>query len=100
MGLIAGRADLVLIRPGDYVDEDLISSLMKHPSIRGASPFLTTYVRPATDGAEPFLLIGFDPILDRSFRPWRIAEVGDQDPMVWLNLLKEPHHRLGPRPDR
>jgi len=91
MDLIAGRADLVLVRPGGYVDENLISSLLKHPAIVAASPFLMTYVRPATEGADPFLLIGFDPILDRSFRPWQIAQAGDQDPMVWLNLLKEPY---------
>jgi putative ABC transport system permease protein len=91
MGLIAGRADLVLIRPGGYVDEDLISSLLKHPAIRGASPFLATYVRPSREGAEPFLLIGFDPILDRSLRPWRITETGVSNPMVWLSLLKEPY---------
>jgi putative ABC transport system permease protein len=89
--LIAGRADLVLIRPGGYVDENLISALLRHPAIKAASPFLTTYVRPSRVGAEPFLLIGFDPILDGSFHPWRIAEADDQDPMVWLNLLKEPY---------
>jgi putative ABC transport system permease protein len=91
MDLIAGRADTILVRPGGYVDEKLISLLLKHPSIDGASPILTTYVRQPKDGADPFLLIGFDPILDRSFRGWQITEIGDQDSMVWLDLLKEPY---------
>jgi putative ABC transport system permease protein len=91
MELIAGRADKVLVRPGGFVPEEIISRLLNHPYIDSASPFLTTYVRPAGYETDPFLLIGFDPILDRSFRSWQIAARGDQDPMIWLNLLKEPY---------
>jgi putative ABC transport system permease protein len=91
MDLIAGQSDLALIRPGGYVEENLISGLLKHPAIRGASPISTTYVRPTTAGAEPFLLIGFDPILDRSFRPWQVERSGDQDSIAWLNLIKDPY---------
>ena len=91
MDLIAGRADAILVRPGGYVDENLIAPLLKHPLIDAASPLLMTYVRAAGEDEDPFLLIGFDPILDRSFRPWQIARAGDQDPMVWLDLLKEPY---------
>ena len=91
MDLIAGSADRVVVRPGGYVDAKLISSLLKHPAITGASPILTTYVRPTVKGAEPFLLIGFDPILDRSFRAWQVARAGEPNSMTWLDLLKEPY---------
>jgi putative ABC transport system permease protein len=90
MELIAGRADKVLVQPGGLVPEEIISRLLKHPYIESASPFLTTYVRPAKNEADPFLLIGFDPILDRPIRSWQIADLHQQDPLVWLNLLKEP----------
>ncbi|UCD77332.1 MAG: ABC transporter permease [Desulfobacterales bacterium] len=91
MELIAGGADQVLVRPGGGVPEELISRLLTHPSIHSASPFFSTYVRPAIEGADPFLLIGFDPLLDRSFRNWQIAETGGQDPRLWLNLIKDPY---------
>jgi putative ABC transport system permease protein len=76
MDLIAGRADHVLTRPGGYVPEDLMSKLLNHPAIQNASPFLSTYTRAAQEGTEPFLLIGFDPILDRPLRDWRGAIKG------------------------
>jgi putative ABC transport system permease protein len=91
MELIAGRADKVLVRPGGLVPEEIIARLLKHPYIESASPFLTTYVRPAQKEADPFLLIGFDPILDRPIRSWQTGELNQQDPLVWLNLLKEPY---------
>jgi putative ABC transport system permease protein len=91
MDLIAGRADHVLTRPGGYVPESLITDLLKHPAIQSASPVLTTYTRVAQDGAKPFLLIGFDPILDRPLRNWRIRPKSNQEAPVWLDLLKEPY---------
>ena len=90
MDLIAGRADHVLTCPGGYVSEDLMSKLLNHPAIQNASPVLSTYIRAAQTGAEPFLLIGFDPILDRPLRGWRVAQKSNQEALVWLNLLKEP----------
>ena len=94
MDLIAGRADHVLTRPGGYVPESLITDLLKHPAIQSASPVLTTYTRIAQDGARPFLLIGFDPILDRPLRNWRIHPKSYQEAPVWLDLLKEPYTLL------
>jgi len=90
MDLIAGRADHVLTRPGGYVPEDLMSKLLNHPAIQNASPFLSTYTRATREGTEPFLLIGFDPILDRPLRDWRVAQKSSQEALVWLDLLKEP----------
>jgi putative ABC transport system permease protein len=91
MDLIAGQADHVLTRPGGYVPEELIPQLLNHPTIQNASPFLTTYTRVAQDDSQPFLLIGFDPILDRPLRSWQVAQLEDQAAVVWLDLLKEPY---------
>lgn len=90
MDLIAGRADYVITRPGGHVPEHLITGLWTHPAIQNASPVLSTYTRMAQQGAPPFLLIGFDPILDRPLRNWRIALSMDSAAAAWLDLLKEP----------
>ena len=91
MDLIAGQADYVLTRPGGYVPENIISKLLNHPAIQNASPVLKTYTQIAQEGAKPFLLIGFDPILDRPLRNWRIAPKNNLEAVVWLDLLKEPY---------
>ena len=91
MDLITGRADRVLIRPGGRVPEDLIAKLLRHSTVDTASPMLTTYVRPVRPDAAPFLLIGFDPILDRSIRDWKIAEIEQSAASLWLDLIKEPY---------
>jgi putative ABC transport system permease protein len=91
MELIAGRADQVLIRPGGYVPEGIVARLLKHPLVKSASPFMSTYVRPSLEGADPFLLIGLDPVLDRAFRAWRIEASGGRETAVWVDLLKEPY---------
>lgn len=91
MDLIAGRADHVLTRPGGYVPENLIAKLLNHPMIQSASPVLKTYTQITPEGAKPFLLIGFDPILDRPLRDWRIAPKDNREIVVWSDLLKEPY---------
>lgn len=91
MDLIAGQADHVLTRPGGYVPDNLIAELLTHPMIRSASPVLSTYTRVSQEDAEPFLLIGFDPILDRPLRQWRIDAPKGQEGTAWLDLLKEPY---------
>jgi putative ABC transport system permease protein len=91
MDLIAGQADYVLTRPGGHLPENLITQLWNHQAIQNVSPVLSTYTRIAQAGSEPFLLIGFDPILDRSLRNWRIAPTTDQEAVVWFDLLKEPY---------
>jgi putative ABC transport system permease protein len=90
MELIAGRADRVLIRPGGSVPEQLVAKLIKHPLIESASPLLSIYIRPERPNSDPFLLIGFDPILDHSFRNWVIAGKAAMEMESWLNLLKDP----------
>ena len=91
MDLIAGRADYVLTRPGGYVPENLITRLWTHHAVQNVSPVVSTYTRIAGNGADPFLLIGFDPILDRPLRSWRIAPASDQEAVVWFKLLKQPY---------
>jgi len=98
MELIAGRADRVLIRPGGRVPEQLVSRLLKHPLVESASPLLTTYIRPARKGADPFFLIGLDPILDRSLRSWRTAASSARETGAWLDLLKDPYTLIIAKP--
>ena len=91
MDLITGKAEMVLIQPGGRVPEGLVAGLLRHPAVKTASPLLSTYVRPARQGAHPFLLIGIDPILDRSLRTWQISEQTKQPTAFWLELLSEPY---------
>jgi putative ABC transport system permease protein len=91
MELIAGRADRVVISPGGHVPEQLVAKLFNHPAVAAASPLLTTYIRPMHARAEPFLLIGVDPLLDRSLRSWQIAETGKHEDASWLELLTDPY---------
>ena len=98
MDLIAGRADRVLSRPGGRVPEDLIPRLLRHPAVKSASALLSTYVQPAQEGADPFLLIGFDPILDRPLRSWQTDEKAERQADFWLDLLKDPHSMIVSKP--
>ncbi|MGD8301710.1 MAG: FtsX-like permease family protein, partial [Desulfobacterales bacterium] len=91
MDLIAGQADHVLTRPGGYVPENLMATLLRQAMIQSASPIMSTYTRVSREDAEPFLLIGFDPILDRPMRHWRVDDPNGQQGAVWLNLLKVPY---------
>ena len=91
MDLIAGKADRVLSQPGGRVPEKLVPIVVGHPSVKNASPMLSTYVRPKRDGADIFLLIGFDPIMDRSLRNWQINDRARQPSDIWLDLIKEPN---------
>jgi putative ABC transport system permease protein len=90
MDLIAGRADRVLSQPGGRVPEELIPIVLRHPSVANASALLSTYVRPMRDAADPFLLIGFDPILDRPLRTWQTNEQAKQQADFWLDLITVP----------
>jgi len=98
MDLIAGRADRVLSRPGGRVPEELIPGVLRHPAVKSASALLSTYVRPARQGADPFLLIGFDPILDRPLRTWQTHGADKQQADFWLDLLKYPATMIVSKP--
>jgi len=91
MDLITGRAEMVLTQPGGRVPEQLVAGLLRHPAVKNASPLLSAYVRPAGQGAHPFLLIGIDPILDRSQRAWQINAPTKPTADFWLDLLSDPN---------
>ena len=98
MDLIAGRADRVLSQPGGRVPEQLLPRVLRHPAVKGASAMLSTYIRPGREGADPFLLIGFDPILDRPLRTWQINEHARQQADFWLDLIKDPYTMIIGKP--
>ena len=113
---LAGKSDWTVLRPGGRVPESLISALIKHPAVKTLSPLSTSYVQAdenATGG--PLLLIGMDPILDRSIRTWQPDSSPDDQPSpnrksenpnspftartppapgqtssLWLDLIREP----------
>ncbi|MBW1960143.1 MAG: FtsX-like permease family protein [Deltaproteobacteria bacterium] len=91
MNHITGSAQRVLVRPGGYVPESLITKVLNHPAIESASPFLTTYIKASTDTDNLFLLIGIDPVLDRAFRNWNTGGSHGLQGVVWLDLMKEPY---------
>jgi putative ABC transport system permease protein len=88
MEMITGVADRVVTRPGGRVPETLVGPLLKLPFVKSVSPLLFTYVQPAIAGKSPFLLIGFDPILDRPFRNWQLQHSSNSDQGVWLDLIR------------
>ncbi len=92
MNLISGNADRVLVNPGGRIPESLIAPILELPFIKAASPLLTTYVHAEDHKEIPFLLIGFDPLLDRSFRKWQGASRDNEDRRTnWLELIKTPY---------
>jgi putative ABC transport system permease protein len=99
---LSGRSDLIVLSPGGRVPETLISELIRHPAVQAASPLMTIYAEPDNATQGPILLIGLDPILDRSLRAWE-AEIPDsaQRPahgtsefsngqLEWLDLIRDP----------
>ena len=91
MDFFAGTAEKVLVRPGGYLPEGVLSLFFTHPAVKDYSALLTTYVRPADGRGDSFLLIGIDPLLDQSFRKWRIHGERDKAVERWLDLMREPY---------
>ncbi|MFP4032981.1 MAG: ABC transporter permease, partial [Desulfococcaceae bacterium] len=102
MDRLAGQSDQVLLRPGGRVDDAIIADLLTHPAVADASPVLQTYVLPDLSDSssnEPFLLLGFDPILDRDLRDWETGgEAEDDDDPPWLDLIRHPYTVLLGKP--
>jgi putative ABC transport system permease protein len=88
MDAIAGRADRVVTQPGGRVPEDLVAQLRGIPGIAAVAPVLTTYTREA-GGGRSFLLVGIDPLLDRSMRSWEDAGPGS-DEAAWFRMMADP----------
>lgn len=91
MDFFAGTAQKVLVRPGGHLPEGVLPVLLGHPAVKDFSPLLTTYVRRADQPGDSFLMIGIDPLLDQSFRRWRISGDRDQATERWLDLIREPY---------
>jgi putative ABC transport system permease protein len=91
MDRLTGMADQMIVKPGARIDDKLVATLLQHPAIESASPVLSVYVQPVISNREmePFLLIGFDPILDGPIRQWRSTDE-DQDRSGWIDLMVEP----------
>jgi len=90
MTLIAGAADLSLSVPGGRVPETLLPALLRDPAVAAASPFLSAYVAPAGPAGASFLLIGIDPILDRTFRAWESVGEEGAPAALWADLIALP----------
>lgn len=94
MDAISSNADWVIAQPGGRIREEIVKELLAHPLVETASPLITSYVQLAKDDAEPFLLIGMDPILDRSIRTWKITSSSKEDYGLWLDLIRIPQSIL------
>lgn len=91
MDFFAGTAQKVLVRPGGHLPEGVLPVLLGHPAVKEFSPLLTTYVRRTGPPGDSFLMIGIDPLLDQSFRKWRVHGDRDRATERWLDLVREPY---------
>jgi putative ABC transport system permease protein len=99
MDSITGKAEWMVAQPGGRVPEELVANLLKEPSIKAASPFLMSYVQPGEPESEPFLLIGFDPILDSALREWKTERRRSDSPATFrMELITEPYTLMMGRP--
>ena len=94
MDLIAGSSDWSVAVPGARVPENLITPLYKHPGVQAVAPVMTAYVTTPDTSTEPFLMIGIDPVLDRSFRSWQSVPSSGGGEQAWLNLLTTPYSMI------
>ena len=88
---LSGKSDYTVLCPGGRVPESLIAGLIRHPAVQAVSPLSTTYVQIGEEASEPFLLIGLDPILDRSLRTWQATPPASQaSPSQQLPDIRHP----------
>lgn len=74
MDRLAGRAEWHVLSGPEGIPESLLASLLHHPDVRAAAPFVAVHVLAGDgqgEGGRPFLLMGLDPFLDLPFRAWR-----------------------------
>ena len=89
--LFAGTSDFVVLQPGGRLPETILPELIRHPAVKNASAALSAYVQPVDRRGEPFLLIGFDPLLDRGIRSWEVrGDPPSGTERQWLDLLRSP----------
>jgi putative ABC transport system permease protein len=94
MDLLSGKADWTVVKTGGRVPESLVALLRRQASVDSVSPLITTYVSNPGKEAEPFLLIGLDPILDYTLRQWDILPSSGPVSRIWLDLLTRPNTLL------
>ena len=94
MDLISGKADWTVARSGGRVPETMVAQLLLHPAVETASPLMTAYVSSSHKNAEPFFLIGLDPIMDFSLRQWQIDQRSEETKSTWLALVTSPYTLL------
>lgn len=88
MDAITGRADRIVTQPGGRVPDEWVARLRRMPGNTAVTPVSTAYTREAV-GGRSFLLVGIDPLLDRSMRSWQGADApGDE--ALWGRLMAEP----------
>ena len=100
--VLSGKSDWAVLCPGGRVPEGLIAKLLNNPAVQALSPLSTSYVQLNGEVSEPFLLIGLDPILDRSLRTWEPKDSASAETSLhskseirnpksmWLDLITEP----------
>ena len=100
---LAGKADWTVVRPGGRVPEGLVPEILRCTGVQTVSPLLSSYIQSDGKNSEPFLLIGLDPILDRSFRNFEAApeeEVSNKNSTAripWLDFIAQPGTLLASR---
>ena len=89
---VFGKADRTVAMPGGQVPETLIGHILRSPGIRAASVFSSGYVWAGDETAEPLLLVGIDPILERPFRNWKTGAGGNstREGSKWRELIISP----------
>ena len=102
MDAVSGGVDWTVMQPGGRLPEALVARLLRQPTVRTAAPVLASYVEATADPGRSFLLIGFDPILDRPLRPWDRSPGGrgrdDGASLDWMELIRTPYTLIaGPR---
>jgi putative ABC transport system permease protein len=91
MDHLVGKAEYTVRSQGQGVPDSLYARLSAHPSVQHATAILSAYVRFKDPDQEPFLLLGIDPLSEKSFRETRwVAEDSTQDRNIFVALLSEP----------
>lgn len=88
--LVSGKADWSVVASAGRIREELVATLLQDPDIETASPVITTYVSTPEKVAEPFLLIGLDPVPDSPLREWSIHPSSGDLGRVWVSLVTRP----------
>ncbi len=90
MARVTGAAQWSVVQPGGRVPDTLVAELLRDPLVRSAAPVLSAYVQAQGGAQEPFLLLGVDPIMDRTLRRWQTARTLAPEQPEWAELMARP----------